>query len=51
LATILAKIFVERRLGAEGLPADLVIRSAVPRLTMSATNASLHFDLDATLVP
>ena len=50
-ATILSEIFVERRLGASGLPADLVIRSAVPRLTMSSTNASLHFDLDATLVP
>jgi len=50
-ARILSEIFVERRLGASGLPADLVIRSAVPRLTMSSTNASLHFDLDATLVP
>ena len=50
-ATILAEIFVGQRLGASGLPADLVIRAAVPRLTMSATNASLHFDLDATLVP
>lgn len=50
-AAILSEIFVERRLGASGLPADLVIRSAVPRLTMSATNASLHIDLDATLVP
>jgi hypothetical protein len=50
-ARILSEIFVERRLGAEGLPADLVIRSAVPRLTMSPTNSSLHFDLDATLVP
>jgi hypothetical protein len=49
-ATILSEIFVERRLGASGLPADLVIRSAVPRVTMSDTNASLHFDLDATLV-
>jgi hypothetical protein len=49
-AGILSEIFVERRLGASGLPAELVIRSAVPRLTKSATNASLHFDLDATLV-
>ncbi|MBA3454546.1 MAG: hypothetical protein H0T42_15760 [Deltaproteobacteria bacterium] len=50
-ATILSEIFVERRLGASGLPADLVIRSAFPSLTVSSTNASLHFDLDATLVP
>ncbi len=50
-ARILSEIFIERRLGASGLPADLVIRAAVPRLTMSTTNSSLHFDLDATLVP
>lgn len=49
-ATLVADIFVERRLGASGLPADLVIRSAVPRVTSSADNASLHLDLRASLV-
>ncbi|MDB4960696.1 MAG: hypothetical protein JWP01_695 [Myxococcales bacterium] len=50
-ANILSEIFVERRLGASGLPADLVIHSAVPRVTSTGSNASLHLDLDAILVP
>ena len=50
-AAILTDIFVERRLGASGLPADLVIESAVPRVTASDGNGSLHLDLAASLVP
>jgi hypothetical protein len=50
-AAILTDIFVERRLGASGLPADLVIQRAVPRVTASGGNASLHLDLAASLVP
>ncbi len=50
-AAILTDIFVERRLGASGLPADLVIERAVPRVTASGGNGSLHLDLAASLVP
>lgn len=46
---LLDDLFVERRLGASGLPAELVIRRAVPRVTASGGNASLHLDLEATL--
>lgn len=48
--SILSNIFVDRRLGGSGLPADLLIRSAVPRIIISRNNASLHLDLDASLV-
>jgi len=48
--SLLSDLFVERRIGASGLPADLVIRHAVPRVTSTGTNASLHLDLDAGLV-
>ncbi len=47
-AKILADIFVDRRVGGAGLPADLVIDRAVPALTGAGT---LHLDLSATLVP
>ncbi len=50
-AAILTDIFVERRLGASGLPVDLVIERAVPRITAGGGNASLHLDLAASLVP
>lgn len=46
---LLDDLFVERRLGASGLPAELVIRRAVPRVTAGGGNASLHLDLEATL--
>jgi hypothetical protein len=49
-ATLLTDIFVERRLSDSTLPADLVIRSASPSVLVSADNASLHLDLDASLV-
>ncbi len=49
--TLLDELFVERHLGASGLPAELVIRSAVPRVTAGAGNASLHLDLTGALVP
>jgi hypothetical protein len=49
-ARLLADLFVDRRLGASGLPADLVIRAATARLARTADNASLHLDLDASLV-
>ncbi|NVB80851.1 MAG: hypothetical protein HOV81_20810 [Kofleriaceae bacterium] len=47
-AKILADIFVDRRIGATGLPADLVIDRAVPTLSGAGT---LHLDLTAKLVP
>jgi hypothetical protein len=50
-AGILDDIFVDRRLGAPGLPQDLVIRAARPAITATATNATLHFELDAALAP
>jgi hypothetical protein len=50
-AAILSDIFVERRVGASGLPADLVIKSVVPSVTASGGNASLHLDFSALLVP
>ncbi|MGE0867346.1 MAG: hypothetical protein AB7P03_02205 [Kofleriaceae bacterium] len=49
-AALLADIFVDRRLSTAGAPADLVIRSAKPRVRSTANNASLHFDLDASVV-
>lgn len=51
LAGLLADIFVERRLGASGFPADLVIHRARPTVVTTSTNAALHFDLAAQLVP
>ncbi|MDX2091307.1 MAG: hypothetical protein SFX73_25840 [Kofleriaceae bacterium] len=48
--SLLADIFVERRLAATGLPAELVIRRAVPRITRAGNNASLQLGLDAELV-
>jgi hypothetical protein len=48
--SLLADMFVERHLAATGLPAELVIRRAVPRITTSGTNASLQLGLDAALV-
>ncbi|MDB4955830.1 MAG: hypothetical protein JWO36_3399 [Myxococcales bacterium] len=47
-ARLLADIFVDRRVGASGLPADLAIISAVPTITAHGT---LHLDLDASLSP
>ena len=44
-AQLVSDIFVGR-LGATGLPADLVIRSALPGVTTAATNATLHLELD-----
>ncbi len=44
-ARLLAAIFVDRRLGANGLPADLLIRGATPSLA----RAGLHLDLDAMI--
>lgn len=46
-AALLADIFVDRRLGAPGLPADLVIEAVVPSVTRAGT---LHLELDAKLV-
>ena len=50
-AQLVSAIFVGRvgRLGATGLPADLVIRSAVPSVITTVSNASLHLELDAAL--
>lgn len=50
-AQLISDIFVGRfgRLGASGLPAELVIRSATPSLVATASNATLHLELDAAL--
>jgi hypothetical protein len=50
-AKLLADIFVDRRLGATGLPSELVIRSATPSIAKTATNATVHLELDASLAP
>ena len=48
---LLTDVFVERRLGAADVPADLVIHGVVPRVAASGGNGSLHLDLAASLVP
>lgn len=47
-ADLLADIFVDRRLGASGLPAELVIERVVPSVTHTGT---VHLDLAGKLVP
>lgn len=47
-AALLDDIFVDRRLSAPGLPAQLAIRGVVPSVTRSGT---LHLELAGTLVP
>ncbi len=47
-AQLLAKIFVERRLGAAGLPAELAIRGVAPRVLGSPP--TLRLELDAAIV-
>lgn len=49
-AQLISDIFVGR-LDAGGLPADLVIRGAIPSVSMTATNATLHLELDGMLAP
>jgi hypothetical protein len=49
-AALLSDIFVDRHLGASGLPAELVIRSAAPSVVTDAGNGSLHLELDASIV-
>ncbi len=51
LAGVLTNLFVDRHLAADGLPAEVVITRATPRLTPGASTASLRLDLDATIVP
>lgn len=48
-AMLLTDIFVERRVSDSQLPAELVIRRAIPSVITTTSNASLHFDLDASL--
>jgi hypothetical protein len=56
-AGLISDIFVDRRLGASGIPLAIVIRAATPGMIFTPpagqgpANASLHLDLDATLVP
>ena len=45
-AKLLAEIFVDRHLGAPGLPAELVIHGSVPSLAGGA----VHLELDASLM-
>ena len=44
-------IFVNQRVGASGLSADLVIRAATLGSVSQGDNGSLHIDLDAELAP
>jgi hypothetical protein len=46
---VLRELFVDRRLTISGLPAAIVIQSARPTVTASATNGSLRLDLAASL--
>lgn len=48
---LIADIFVDQRVGASGLSADLVIRAAIPSVKIVSDNGSLHLELEATLVP
>ena len=45
---LVSDIFVGR-LGATGLPADLVIRDAIPSVSTAASRATLHLELDGAL--
>jgi hypothetical protein len=45
-ANLLSDIFVDRRVGAEGLPVDVVIERAIPTL---AAGGTLHLELAAAL--
>jgi len=47
-AQLLAQIFVERRLGTVGLPAELAIRGVTPAVVGSPP--TLHIELDAAIV-
>ncbi len=47
-ATLLSDIFVDRHLGAEGLPVEVVIVRALPSV---ATGGTLHLELAAELAP
>lgn len=46
---LLRELFVDRHLAISGLPAQLVIQSARPTVTTTATNGSLRLELAATL--
>lgn len=50
-AKLLADIFVDQRVGASGLSADLVIRRVVSSAFFSGDNGSLHLELDSVLAP
>lgn len=47
-AHLVSDIFVGR-FGAAGLPADFVIHSALPSVTKTTTNATLHLELDGEI--
>lgn len=51
-AALMADIFVDRRLAADGIPVELVIRGVAPRVVAPAPpNASVRLELDAALAP
>jgi hypothetical protein len=50
-AKMLADIFVDQRVGASGLSADLMIRGVTPTAVYKNDNGSLHLELDAVLAP
>ncbi len=50
-AKLLADIFVDQRVGASGLSADLIIKRVTPSAAVSGDNGSLHLELDSILAP
>ncbi len=46
---LIADVFVDQRVGASGLSADLVIHAATPSVRIEQNNGSLHLELDAAL--
>jgi hypothetical protein len=50
-AKLLADIFVDQRVGASGLSADLMIRRVTATAAYSGDNGSLHLELDSVLAP
>jgi len=50
-AKLLADIFVAQRVGASGVPVDLVIHGVRPTVTLAPPNGTLHLVLDAELAP
>lgn len=48
---LLGDIFIDQRVGASGLSADLVIKGVTPTVFSTPDNASLHLELDSVIDP